>query len=401
MKRVNSALLGYVSKHWKGIVSAAILAAILIILFLLGINSIDGQNTLETKTLETLKNFPRPWYRALNAPYLVPAYLVGRLLDDMLLAARLVSIFYGLLATLCIFLLVRLWFNVRIAVVAMLLFATSSWLLIVCHQASPLCLMATWPLIVITPLAWFFRSKHHKFISFSLFSVALGISFYIPYMAWVNLVVLLVLLTKERKKLLLLKRFHIIVAGILFFITLLPLFYSLMNYPGQIRELLGIPIIWPTVSVYIADLGNLLSMIFLRSKPLPQLYLANLPMLDFFTSAMFILGLYYFMSRLPNRRSLIILISLAVLLLVLPLNLLYQLYAVILMPFIYIVVTVGFVELINQWVAYFPRNPLVKNIGILLIVLSIGLISLYHLEKYYIAWPNNPQVKQAYMIKSK
>jgi hypothetical protein len=362
---------------------------------------VDGQNIYESHTLKYLESAPRPWYTPVNAPFLLPAYLVGKLIGNMLLGARVISFAYCLLSALCIFLLAKMWFNVRIATVVLLLFASSSWLLILSHSATFYSLLVASPLLLLTSLAWFFRTKKHRFISFLVFSIFLAFSLYVPYMFWVALFVMAVLIFKERKKLLLLKRWQIILPATVFLILLTPLFYATMHYPGLIKMLIGVPIEWPSIPQYFINLFSLYGGLFLQSKPLPELTLGKLPLLDIFSSAMLVLGIYYFISRWPNRRSVLILCCLAFLPLILALDTHFQMYLALLIPFIYLTVIVGFIELINQWVAYFPRNPLAKNIGIALVVLSISMISFYHLQRFYVAWPNSPQTKSVYVVKSR
>ena len=89
-----------------------------------------------------------------------------------------------------------------------------------------------------------------------------------------------------------------------------------------------------------------------------------------------------------------------ILLLVIPFSPNSSMDTVILLPFVYIGIITGIVELINQWFTYFPRNPLARNIGISLLVFSITLTSAYHLESYFVAWPNDPDTKTVYVVKS-
>jgi hypothetical protein len=124
-------------------------------------------------------------------------------------------------------------------------------------------------------------------------------------------------------------------------------------------------------------------------------------MLDIFTTAMFVLGLYYFVKRLPKRRSLIILGCTLLLLLFVPLADNYQFSAAVLIPLVFIFIVAGIVELLNRWFSYFPRNPWARNFGVVLVVVAIGFSSLYHLQKYFIAWPNASDTKAVYVVKSK
>jgi hypothetical protein len=143
---------------------------------------------------------------------------------------------------------------------------------------------------------------------------------------------------------------------------------------------------------------NLVLAPFFRSPLLPELHLGRLPLLDIFSTTMFLLGIYYYAVRFTNRRSLILFSSFVLLLLVIPLSPIYILSATILMPLIYICIISGIVELLKQWFSYFPRNPLARSLGVALVVIAIGFTSFYHLERYFIAWPNTPDTKNVYVV---
>lgn len=203
MKKVFTAVLKWFGNHWRGVLVSIIITVLAVVTLSLQLNDlIPGQNRFETETLANLKNFPAPWHRAVNAPYTIPAYLLGKAIHNPLQAARVVSVVYGLLATALMFYVVRSWFNIRIATVGTLLFITSSWLLHTTHQATPLILLVFGPLLAVAALTWFLRTKKYKSLSFFLLAAALALTAYIPYMPWVVLVafVVIVFLEKTNKK---------------------------------------------------------------------------------------------------------------------------------------------------------------------------------------------------------
>jgi hypothetical protein len=92
------------STHWRGIVVGAVISLLAIITLSLQITTlVDGQNKYETATLQHLASFPNPLDRMINAPYLIPAYIVGNSIDNMLIGARIVSVIFSLLATWALF----------------------------------------------------------------------------------------------------------------------------------------------------------------------------------------------------------------------------------------------------------------------------------------------------------
>jgi hypothetical protein len=237
--------------------------------------------------------------------------------------------------------------------------------------------------------------------SFFVLAGALALTAYVPYMIWVVAISLGILVFFERKLIKDLKTWHIIVAASIYGLILLPLFVSLVGHPGQLYELLGIPKILPTFHTYIINFLYTISMIVFRAQPFPELHLGGLPMLDIFSAAMFALGIYYFAARIKSRRSITLFASLGLLLILVPLAPIYQLNATILMSFVYIFVISGVVEILNQWFSYFPRNPWARNFGVAMVVIAIGFASFYHLQRYFVAWPNTPETKAVYVVKFK
>lgn len=402
MKKHIRAVTNWFSNHWRGVIIAVLVTVIAVVTLSLQLSTlIPGQNKFESATLSTLSSFPAPWVKAVNAPYSISAYLVGKAINNPLHGARIVSVVYGLLSMGLLFYVVKVWFNVRVATVGALLFITGSWVLHITHTASPLILLIFGPLLALAPLTWLLRTKKYRVQAYFLLAAALAVTAYIPYMPWIVAVALGIIIFYERRLISGLKTWQVSTAAAIYGVILLPLFISLVRYPGQLHELLGIPATLPSFTVYWHQLAYTVSMILFRSAPLPELHLGRLPMLDIFSAAMFALGLYYYAVRRNNRRSIVLFASMALMLILVPLSPAYQLSATIFVSFVYICVISGIVELLHQWFTYFPRNPWARNFGVAMLVVAIGFASFYHLERYFIAWPNTPETKSVYVVKSK
>lgn len=390
------------ARHWRGLLYTVIIAVIAISTLGLRLNNIvPGQTQYETDTLANLSDFPKPWQKVTNIPYLMPAYLIGKVLNNPLLGARITSVIFCLLATVCIFFIIKFWLKTRLAMVGSLLFITSSWLLNISHQATPLSWMVLAPLLLILTLTWSLKTKKHKILAFYSFAISMALAAYCPYAFWIIGATLAVLIIKGRHKLSRLKTRHVFISAAVYFVLLFFLFFSLAHNPGQARDLLGIPAQLPSVSQYFSNFVSTISMLFIRGNTLPQLHISNLPFLDVFSGAMFLLGIYYFFKRIPKRSSLVLLISTAVLLVILPISPQYMVMGAILLPLIYLAIISGIAELLSHWFAFFPRNPMVRNLGVALVTIVIGLSCYYHLSNYYIAWPNSLETKATYVVKSK
>lgn len=390
-----------VSTHWRGLLAGLVIAILASVTLSLQIATlIDGQNKFESETLRHLEVFPDPTERMINAPYLVPAYIVGNSINNMLIGARITSVVFGLLATVALFLLLKRWFSVQIASVGSLLFITSSWVLAISHQATPLILLVIVPLLLVVTLTIFANNKQHSFWAFMSLVCAVAVAFYVPFMFWPIAVVIAAIILLYRKKLAALSKKQIAIAAIVFAVLLLPLLISITQYPGQIKELLGIPMAIPSVSQYAENFAWQFSTLFFVSQPFPELYIGRLPLLDIFSVAMTILGVYHFVKYMPKRRKLSFAFLVLILLIIVPLTTLYQIPMTAYVAIIYVFIAAGVYELLRQWFSYFPRNPFARNAAVVLVSILIGMSALYNLQKFYIAWPNSSETKAVYVVQS-
>lgn len=388
--------------HWKGLSTAVIIAGLAALTLSLQIGTlIDGQNRFETYTLNNLQDISTLKERAVNAPYMISAYAVGKLVSDPLLGARITSVIFGLLSTLLLFAILKRWFNIRTAAIGSLLFITSAWLLSISHQATPLIMLVFTPLLLMLAITKYVNSKEKAFSAFMFLVFALGIAVYVPYMFWIILITLLVLIFVYKTRIVAINSQGLLIASIVFVLLVAPLAYSLYLHPGQIKELLGIPVQLPTITDYLANFFKQFAAIFVYTERFPELFIYQKPLLDIFSSVMLVLGIYHFYKFMPKRRKITLALTLTVLLLIIPLHKEYLIPLTAILPFVYIFIPAGIHELIRQWYYVFPRNPFARTSAAIILVMVIGLSVTYNLQKFYIAWPNTPETRAAYMIESK
>lgn len=395
-------VLDWLKLHWKGMLTGLVITLLAIFTLSLQLNTLnDGQNRFETQTLSNISSLDYFKETLVNAPYLLPAYGLGQLIDDTLLASRIISVVYGLISTALLFAILNRWFNIRTAAVGSLLFITSAWLLTISHQAAPFIMLVFTPLLLVLYLTKYVNGKEKAFKYLLLLMVALGIAAYIPYMIWSALSVFLVLAFVYRKKLVVINADGLLIAAGLLLLILAPLGYSLYVNPDQIKILLGIPEQLPTISDYLTRFVKQFAAIFVFTDRLPELFIYQKPLIDIFSGAMVALGLYHFYRFMPKRRKISMGLNLVILLLIIPLQPEYLIALTAVLPFIYILIPAGIHEMMRRWFFVFPRNPIARTSAALVIVAVIGLSVTYNLQKFYIAWPNTPETKAAYMIESK
>ena len=391
----------FVGSNWQNLVVGFLVITVSILTLAIQPTVIQHHaNIYEASTIQKLVDPDMPWYRAVNAPYLIGARVAGLATDSSLMAARLTSTLVTLASIGLFYLLIRIWFNSKMAMVGSLLFLTSSLALNTAHQATFVSMLMFCPLLIFATFTWLMRTKTNQYISFLAFISSLAISAYTPYMLWFILIAVTAISLYARNKLKKLKIWQLLSGAALYILILLPLFVSLLGAPGQLKELLGMPTYGlANITEYLINIIQIISSTFFYASTMPVTFLGNLPVLDVFSAACAILGIYYFIKRFRHRRSIIIFagISFSILLLALSNN--FQLFFALLLPFLYIFVIAGIIELLKQWFQFFPRNPLARNFGVALVVIAIGLVSFYQLQRYYVAWANAPETKAVYVIK--
>ncbi|MBS0555230.1 MAG: hypothetical protein JSS47_22320 [Proteobacteria bacterium] len=127
--------------------------------------------------------------------------------------------------------------------------------------------------------------------------------------------------------------------------------------------------------------------LFIGGPRKPDLWLGKAPILDVFTLAMFLIGLYFYVSHWRSSRSKLLgsLFLAGAILVALggPVSL------SLLVPLLYIVAATGITYLVKEWLQVFPLNPIARNIGLALVAIAVMMACAYNLRAYFIAWPHN------------
>ncbi len=116
----------------------------------------------------------------------------------------------------------------------------------------------------------------------------------------------------------------------------------------------------------------------------PVRWLGQLPLLGVLEIAMFILGVYFYVTHLQAARArLIIILSVASWLLI-GVGGLASLSLIV--PVVYLVVTTGIAYMLREWLKVFPSNPIARAIGVSVVMIAVLLTSVYQTRSYFVAW---------------
>ncbi|MGH7234344.1 MAG: hypothetical protein ACREF7_02765, partial [Candidatus Saccharimonadales bacterium] len=70
--------------------------------------------------------------------------------------------------------------------------------------------------------------------------------------------------------------------------------------------------------------------------------------------------------------------------------------ALALLPLIAITAGTGLAFLLKEWFEIFPRNPIARTTGLVIMFAVITLSAVYEIRSYFVAWPSDPATTAIY-----
>jgi hypothetical protein len=307
---------------------------------------------------------------------------------------RAVSVLFALVIIICFYLLIDSWHTRRIAILATILFASSSWFLHLARSATPEIMFTLMPVLLVA--AMWLKSRQSGWLALLAITIVAATLMYIPGFIWF---ILLTLLWQNKQIRAELRRSppHIVTICLLVIIILLaPLIYGLIRDPVFIKQLAGIPASLPSFETFGRNLLNIPKQLLWHGPADSNRWLPGTPLLDIVTAGALLFGIYAYSFRLGLDRTRLLLGYGIVSCLLIGLG--GGVTIAILLPVIYIIVAAGITLLLQQWFTVFPRNPFARSIGIIFVCAAVAASSLYNINHYFVAWQHAPETKQTFNI---
>ena len=368
-------------------------AIFVLFLFTFRLSSLNvGINKFEISSINASSGLNVILSNSINLPYKISTYLSSIVYSHHIFLYRFMSVIWALFFIYLFYLVIKKKFGPNIATILAILLMCSAWILHVSRSAVPDVMYLSTILIF-----WFrdyLRVNRNLNRIFLILVSILVFYLYTPGMIWIGLIGILWQREVIKELLSRIDRKFLILIGIYGIILLIPLIYSIVNNPSHALSILGIPTSKPNLLVMIETFFKLPYNILVSMPVNPILWLGATPLLDFFTSSLILVGLYRYIREWPNNYIKIILATLLVS------SILYSLggqvsLTMIIIP-LYLIAATGLSFLITRWYRVFPRNPIPRLLGSILIVLALFVSVIYNTRSYFIAWPNNSKTAQQY-----
>ncbi len=388
------------SWSWQFISTIVIVGAGVALLFFSQLESLlPGYSNTEVAMAESSISLQAIAENPINAPYKLLVYGVTLFNVDALLATRIASAIFGTATLLLFYVGVRHWHTSRVAFLSAVLFACSAWLLHTARFGSGDIMLPFIILLFATCGYWVAASAKRSGWRYIIAVVALSFSIYVPGVIWL---VLLGLLIRRGKDLDFIRRRlpvnqKVLLTALLLLLTVAPLIYGIIRTPALGLELLALPTVMPDALEVLKNLALLPINLIIWSDFSPELWLGNLPLLDVFAAAMFFLGIYHCIKNWQLDRSKLLLGLLGVGSVLVALG---GISMALLLPAVYVVIAGGIAALLGMWLGVFPRNPLARSLGIVLVTAAVAASVVFNIRVYFVAWPHNAETKAVYTEKS-
>ena len=368
-------------------------AFFVLFLFTFRLSSLNvGMNKSEISLINSSSSINTLLSNSINLPFKVFIYLFNIIYAHHIFVYRFTSVIWALIFIYLFYLVIKKKFGPNIATILAILLMCSAWVLHISRTAVPDVMYLS------TVLIFWFRDylRVNKNINRIFLILVSIIVFYLytPGMIWIGLIGILWQRKVIRELLSRLDRKILILIGTYGIILTIPLIFSTVNHPSHLLTILGLPDSRPNLLTIFETFLRLPYFVLVSMPINPILWLGATPLLDFFTSSLILIGLYRYIREWPNNYIKIILTTLLVSFI------LYSLcgpvsLTLIIIP-LYLIAATGLSYLITKWFKVFPRNPIPRLLGSILIVLALFVSVIYNTRSYFIAWPNNSKTAQYY-----
>ncbi len=344
-----------------------------------GIHSTELASGRSSNSLQMILDNP------VNAPYKLARYGVSRLTTriDVL---RGMSAAASLLMILLFYRIACRFFTHLSAGLGTLLFATSTLLLNNGRLATPGIMLLS--LFVLITCGYALRFNTRNSMVWLLASLAAALALYVPGMVYFILAGALWQLKSLQRPIGNTKPLVLVGCFLIIMMAAGSIAYAIFRDPASWRTFLGLPATLPEPLTMLKNMASVPFGIFALAPENPLYRLGKQPILDVFSGGMFVLGCYALIKKHALDRAKLLggIFIVATLWIAVSGN--FE-NILILLPFLYLVVTAGLQWMTNEWFKVFPHNPLARGGALVLITLAVFFSCAFQARRYFLAWPHN------------
>ncbi len=326
-----------------------------------------------------------------NAPYKIATYALTSISPSVRMARAISFVFY-MAACIAMFYALKHWHTTQASILTTISFATNAIVLSAGRLGAPAITTMSF-FIFSSMLLWQVHSKSNKIVPVIVL-LSLAALLYVPGAVWFFIIVAVVYGDKIKRLFRNVKRPAIFIGAVLALALMSPLLYSFAQNTDYLKEWLLLPqqIEWSNLPRSILRVPSA----FVYRMPVePLVNIARLPVFDIATGVFFLIGLNAYLRKLRLDRTRVMIGAALVAIIIGGFG--QTLLAVImLLPFAYAVIAAGIEYLLDEWFSVFPRNPVARSFGVILITCTLLFSTYYQLTRFFVVWPQTPQTRSTY-----
>lgn len=354
---------------------------------------LPGYAPQELETYKASLSFKDIFNQPVNAPFLLLVKAVTFVVQDSLLAVRIVSTGIGLVILGVFAYLVQRWHGTKVAVISTVLFGLSAWFLHTARLGTPEVLQYG---VFVLVAAGFWLKRTNHWLPLLICFILTASLLYVPGLIWfvaLGIVWQWRMIDKVFKRHLL----TVSLAGLIALAALVPLGLTIYKDPALALTMLGIPETWPAPLTMLKDFLLVPVELMVRNDAdNPAGWLGSAPILDAFSLTMFALGILLYVKHFRLVRAPLFLLIFIVTALLMSIG--APITFTVLIPFVYIIMAAGISQLLALWFSVFPRNPIARSLGWTAITAVVLVACLFHITHYFIGWPHADKTHEVFTI---
>jgi hypothetical protein len=346
---------------------------------------------IELETASSASSLRVIYENPVNAPYKILTYIATSISPSVRMV-RIVSFLYLLVTAYAMFYVLKHWHKTQTAIIVTAAFSTNSIVMATGRLGAPLITVFSW-FIFSGLLLWQLHTRSNKAVPIVLL-IALASLFYTPGVLWFFLIVSFVYWDRYKEFFKHVKLKALFIGGALSLIVITPLILGFIRDTETLRTWLLLPQNFVWNDIWRSALAVPSAFIY-RMPEAPLLNIGRLPIFDVASGVLFLIGLNAYRRKIKLDRTRIMIGSALVGMILGALG--ETIIAVILLlPFAYSIIAAGIEFLLDEWHRVFPRNPIARSFGIILITVAVSFSSYYHLTRFLVVWPQTPETKMIY-----
>lgn len=389
-------ILRFFRTHWRHVAILLVLFFAMYAAYWTAIQSqFPGYSAAEVLTQGSSTSLQAIWNDPLNAPYKLLSWVLFKVGAHQVWLLRVVSLSLGLLSAVILYYVLRTTFSRRIAVLAGLLYLSSTGFLHAAHVGEPgiLQLLGVTILLAFIPL---YLHIHNKVVSVSLGVVVVAMLLYVPVMPWFVFTAAIVFAKKIRQVFSELRVEQKIAFIFIFLCLITPLVRALIATPSIGLGLLGLPQHLPGVIELAHNAKNLGISLFWHGTGPADSMVVGAPILNGIEIALIVIGVYVQCKKPRLKRNYFILIAMIFMMFIIIFG--GGVSYAILTPVFALLMASGLYFLIEQWQTVFPLNPVARIIGVACAVLLVSISVLFHYRSFYVGWPHQKAAHEVFTV---